>query len=165
MTITLGTASYICEPKHIHGGINDIIIGKYCSIAANVTFDAGYGHDYKNVTTFPIHILKNDVPNNLYSGGNIIIESDVWIGMSVTVMSGVTIHNGAIVGTNSTVRRDIAPYEIYTGSKQPEKFRFRPEIIERLLTLAWWDWPYERVLANMELMMQHDIERFLNEHV
>ncbi len=170
MTITLGKASYICEPKHIHGGMTDITIGNYCSVAANVTFDAGFGHDYKNVTTFPMHILKQGIKSNLYSGGNIIIESDVWIGMNAWIMSGVTIHNGAVIGANTVVRRDVAPYEIYIGEplhfySSVRKYRFKPEIIEKLLALAWWDWPEERILANTGLLADHDIERFLNEHV
>lgn len=165
MTIILGTASYICEPKHIHGGIGDIFIGKFCSIAANVTWDAGYQHYYKSATTFPMHTLKSDVQSNVYCSGDIHVGSDVWIGMGATIMSGMKIGNGAIIGANTTVRRNVEPYEIYTGSKTPEKFRFNQQIIDQLSYIAWWDWPEERVLANAALLVDQDIQKFLNEHV
>lgn len=165
MTITLGTGSYICEPKHIHGGLGNIIIGKFCSIAANVTWDAGYQHFYKAATTFPMHTLKTGVQSNVWHEGDINVGSDVWIGMGATIMSGKTIANGAIIGANTTVRRNVLPYEIYTGSKTPEKYRFSSEIIAKLLEIAWWDWADERVIANAELLVDKDIENFINNHI
>lgn len=161
---TLDDHSYICQPYYVCGSLTAIHVGKYTSIAQGCTIDCGFGHNYKNVSTFPFHTLKEVTPN-LYSKGEINVLNDVWIGNAVTLMSGVTIGNGSIVGANSTVRRDILPYEIYTGSKTPEKFRFSPEIIEKLLALTWWDWEESRILANAELLVDKDINRFLNEHV
>lgn len=161
----MGDHSYICLPYYINGGISAIHVGKYCSIAQGCIIDCGFGHDYKNVTTFPMHILKENVPQNLYSKGDIILFNDIWVGNQVTLMSGITIGNGAVIGANATVRRNILPYEIYTGSKTPEKYRFSPEIISKLLEIAWWDWSDEKVLANCELLVDKDINNFINNHI
>lgn len=162
--VTLEDHSYICDPYSINGSMAILRIGKYTSIAANLCVDLGFQHYYKAATTFPMHILKEGVPSNVWAKGDIILKSDVWCGNNVTLMSGITIENGAIVGANSTVRRDLLPYEIYTGSKTPEKFRFKPEIIEKLLEISWWDWPEERIILNAELLVDRDINKFINEH-
>ncbi len=161
---TLDDHSYICPPYFVNGSLTNIHVGKYTSIAQGCIIDCGFGHDYKNVSTFPFHTLK-EVKPNLYSKGDIIVKSDCWIGNAVTLMSGITIENGAVIGAGAVVRRNIEPYEIYKESKEPEKFRFKPEIIEKLLALAWWDWPEERILANVELLVEHDIENFLLNHI
>lgn len=162
---TLEDHSYICEPYYVCGSMANIHVGKYVSIAQGCTFDVGFQHYYKAATTFPMHILKEGVPSNVWCRGDINIKSDCWLGNNVTLMGGVTICDGAIVGANSTVRRDVEPYEIYTGSKEPEKFRFPKEIIQELMRMRWWDWPEERILANSELLVYRDIERFLREHI
>jgi virginiamycin A acetyltransferase len=165
MTLTIDIASYICEPKHIHGGIGNIRIGKFCSIAANCTFDAGFQHEYKNVTTFPMHILKEGVASNVRCNGDIVIGNDVWIGMNVMIMGGVTIGNGAVIGAGTVVRRNIDPYEIYTGSKTPEKYRFNILTQEILTKIAWWDWPEEKILANAARLVSGDIDGFIRENI
>lgn len=163
---TLDSHSYICEPYSINGSMATVSIGKYCSIAANSVWDCGFQHYYKAATTFPMHILKEGVPSNVWCQGNITVESDCWIGNNVTIMGGVTIHNGAIIGANQTVRRDILPYEIYTGSKIAEKYRFDDyRIRAKLLEITWWDWPEERILVNAELLVNKDINKFLNEYI
>lgn len=162
---TMDDHSYICPPYHINGGMAVLHVGKYCSIAINLHVDLGYQHNYKNVTTFPIHTLKNDVQSNVWVKGDVILHNDIWCGENVSLMGGVTIHNGAVVGANTTVRRDLLAYEIYTGSKLPEKFRFPQNIIDKLLEISWWNWNEERVIENRHLLAQSNIDRFLNEHV
>ena len=51
----------------------------------------------------------------LYSKGKIIIEDNVWIGDKVTILSGVKIGIGSIIGANSVVTKDIPPYSIAAG--------------------------------------------------
>lgn len=162
--VTLDDQSYICQPYHINGSISALHVGKYTSIAQNLHVDLGYQHDYKNVTTFPMHTIAN-VPSNLFCRGDVNVGSDCWLGENVTLMGGITIGNGAIVGANETVRRDILPYEIFTGSKIAEKFRFDYETRQKLLNLAWWDWDEARILENAELLVQPNINKFLNEHI
>ncbi len=43
------------------------------------------------------------------------IEDDVWIGANVTILGGVTIGRGAIIGAKSLVNKDAKPFSIYVG--------------------------------------------------
>lgn len=162
--IELGFCSYACDPQ-FRGNANKITVGNFSSIADGCVFDCGFNHNYKNVTTFPLHKLDARLPSNIRETLDITIQNDCWIGEGVMIMSGITIENGAVIGANSVVRRDILPYEIYTGSKTPEKFRFKSEIIEKLLEISWWDWEESRILANAHLLVDKDINNFLNNHI
>ena len=85
--------------------------------------------------------------------------NDVWIGQNVTVMPGVHIGNGAIIGTNATVASDIPPYSIAVGN--PAKVirrRFDDETIELLEQLAWWNRPIEEIDTLMPLLTLTDAE-------
>ena len=42
--------------------------------------------------------------------GDTVVGSDVWIGQNVTVMPGIHIGDGSIIGANAVVTRDIPPY-------------------------------------------------------
>ena len=84
-------------------------IGKFSMIASDVKFIMnGANHLTKSLTTYPFAIFGNgwekamngkEYPNK----GDINIGNDVWIGYNATIMAGVTIGNGAIIATNSTV--------------------------------------------------------------
>lgn len=161
--MTIGAHSYICQPFHIHGDRARLTIGKYCSIAINFAVDLGYQHNYKNITTFPMHRIAN-VPENLWCKGDVVIGNDVWIGENVTVMGGVTIGDGAVIGANSTVRSDVGPYEIYTDNDK-KKFRFDAGAIAALLWIAWWNWEDEKVIANAPLLASGYMKRFLEENL
>jgi len=82
-----------------------ITIGNDCLIASGTNFiDAG--HEYakaKNINTQPVTI------------GEIHIEDDVWIGMSCSILKGVTIGQGAVIGAGSVVNKSIPPYEVWAG--------------------------------------------------
>jgi acetyltransferase-like isoleucine patch superfamily enzyme len=60
--------------------------------------------------------------------GNIIIQNDVWIGAKSTIMSGVKISNGSVVGAGSVVTKDVPPYAIVAGNPaKVVKYRFTEE--------------------------------------
>lgn len=69
------------------------------------------------------------------------IGNDVWLGIRVIVLGGVTIADGAVIGGGSVVTKDVGPYEIWAGN--PARFirkRFDDETIQLLLNSKWWDW-------------------------
>ena len=90
----------------------------------------------------------------------VTIGNDVFIGMNVTILDGVTIGDGAIIGAGSIVSKDIPEYAIAVGNPiNIIDFRFKDEIINRLLNIRWWDCN-EKDLALVEKYF-FDIEKFL----
>lgn len=134
-----------------------LIIGKFCQIASGVTFIMnGANHLQDSVSTFPFAIFSEDWKDAMAgksypTKGNTEIGNDVWIGFDVTIMPGVKIGNGAIIGSKSVVTKDVEPYSIVGGN--PAKLirkRFSDEKIAELLKMQWWDWPVGEITANLE---------------
>lgn len=163
--ITIGKFTYICSAINRKGAANNIVIGKYCSIAEGVVFDSGFGHNTSNISTYPFHTMDSTVKSNVTHKGDIIIGNDVWIGDNVTIMSGVTIGDGAIIGTKSVVTRNIPPYAIACGlPARVVKYRFSKGHISDLLSIKWWDWEDSKVLSEAHLLADTDIRVFLEKH-
>ena len=79
-------------------------------------------------------------------GRPIVIEDKVWIGINSTILPGVKIGYGAIVGAGSVVTKDVPPYTVAGGiPAKPIKKRYPEETIAALSELKWWDWPEERI--------------------
>ena len=77
-------------------------------------------------------------------------------------MPGVSIGDGAVVGANAVVTRDVASYMIVTGAPaRALRPRFPPETAARLQRLAWWDWPMERLFEALPDMQNLSIEAFI----
>ena len=90
--------------------------------------------------------------------GDIVIGNDVWIGHNATIMAGVTIGDGAIIATNATVIKDVAPYSIVGGNPAVQiKKRFSQPVIDKLLQLKWWDWDIRKITANVQYLTGGDI--------
>jgi len=143
-----------------------VTIGNYVSIADGVEIVAGGGHPTARVSLFPFRAcwqlpgaFEDGVPS---SRGNVVIGSDVWIARKATILSGVHIGHGAVVAAHSVVARDVQPYAIVAGNPAREvRRRFSDSQCDRLLSIAWWDWPDERVRAVVDLLAGEDIETFL----
>lgn len=92
--------------------------------------------------------------------GDTILGNDVWLGQHVTIMPGITIGDGAIVASNSTVVKDIEPYTIVGGNPaKTVKKRFDEETIALLLELKWWDQDEEWLDTHLErLVSTYDLE-------
>jgi virginiamycin A acetyltransferase len=142
-----------------------LIIGKFCMIASNVTFIMnGANHLTDAITTYPFAIFGNAWANAMEgktypSKGNIVVGNDVWIGYNATIMAGVTIGDGAIIGTNSVVTKDVEPYEIVGGN--PAKLikkRFYDDEIKDLLEIKWWDWEIEKITRNVQNLTDNNVE-------
>lgn len=144
-----------------------LIIGKFCAIAKGIEFVMnGANHRMKSVTTYPFNIMgcgwEKCTPalEDLPYKGDTIVENDVWLGQNVTVMPGVHISDGAIVGANSVVTKDIPAYHIAGGN--PCKIirkRFDDKIISYLQELKWWDWSPEKIFRNLEVLCSGDLEQ------
>jgi virginiamycin A acetyltransferase len=74
-------------------------------------------------------------------------------------MAGVTIGDGAIIATNSTVITDVEPYSIVGGNPAREiKKRFSEEVTAKLLALQWWNWDIERITRNIQHLTNNEID-------
>ncbi len=149
----MGTYSYIGDYSIV---INSNI-GKFCSISWGVTIGPEE-HDYSRITSHSfLYSLKSFrlTPYKHYNPfeKECKIGNDVWIGCNSTVLRGVTIGNGAVIGANSLVNKDVPPYAIVVGSPAKViKYRFSKEIIEALLKLKWWDIPLTVISEYTELL-------------
>ena len=87
------------------------------------------------------------------SKGDTVIGKDVWIGNSTTIMQGIKIGCGAIIGTNSLVTKDVEPCTGVCGNPAKEiRKRFDDQTIQLLLALKWWDWDVQKITDNLEVI-------------
>jgi virginiamycin A acetyltransferase len=145
---------------------DQLIIGKFCMIASDVTFIMnGANHLTDAISTYPFAIFRNGWENAMEgksypTKGNTVIGNDVWIGHRATIMPGVTVGDGAIIATNATVVKDVAPYSIVGGNPATEiKKRFSDDKIEQLLKLEWWHWPLEKITKNLQWLTGNEIDQ------
>lgn len=139
-------------------------IGKFCSIAEQVTLFLGGEHRSDWMTTYPFNKLAPEfsrITGHPATKGDIIIGNDVWIGYGATVLSGVQIGDGAIIGARALVAKDVPPYAIVGGNPAKLlKYRFAPETISRFLAVKWWDWKTERLSQAIDKLLQDDLDAF-----
>ncbi len=95
--------------------------------------------------------------------GDINVGNDVWIGYNATIMAGVTIGDGAIIATNSTITKDVEPYTIVGGNPANLiKKRFNDEKISKLLALKWWDWDLDKITRNIQNLTGNDLDKLID---
>ena len=145
-----------------------LVIGKFCSIACGAKFlFNSANHALGSLSTYPFPIFFEEwdltvenIPRAWDNKGNIVVGNDVWIGYEAVVLAGVTIGDGAVIGARAVVTHDVPPYALMGGV--PAKFirkRFDDDTIQSLLSLCWWDWPEERIAANLEAIQSGCLER------
>lgn len=150
-------------------------IGQFCSFAHGTHILLGGEHRSDYVTTYRFSSYPEfrtwSVPGEAASDqtatskGGVRIGNDVWIGTQALVLSGVTIGDGAIIGAGSVVRQDVPAYGIVAGNPgRVAGFRFPPEQIAALERIAWWDWPLDRIEAQLPLLLSGDVAGFIAAH-
>ena len=74
--------------------------------------------------------------------------------MDVLILNGIKINDGAIIGANSVVTKDVKPYEFVAGNPATHrKYRFDEEIIELLQKLKWWDLEEKKIRELMPILL------------
>ena len=115
-----------------------LTIGSYCSIAPDVTFVVCGEHPIHHISTFPFKTHCCGEKFEAISKGDIIVEDDVWIGTKAIVMSGVTIHRGAVIAAGTIVTHDVPAYGIVAGiPARLIKKRFSDEQIQLLMNINY----------------------------
>lgn len=144
--VKIGDHSY--DPPIRRGDMNNVYIGKYCSIAIGVIFDSGFNHNMEFVSTFPFNKLQGleHLTGQVICKGDIHVGNDVWIGEDAMIMSGVTIGDGAVIAARAIVTKDVEPYSMVAGMPAKlKKYRFEAEEREFLLSIKWWNWPEDKI--------------------
>lgn len=147
-----------------------LIIGKFCQIAAGVEFVMnGANHQMNAVSTFPFYVMdgwdaKPPAPTDMPMKGDTVVGNDVWIGQNATILPGVHIGDGVIVGCNSVVASDVPAYTIVAGNPaRPIRKRFDDELISLLEKFCWWNKSVEEIKALVPLLMCGDLNKVKNE--
>ena len=143
-----------------------LIIGKFCSIACGAKFIFNCAnHTLKSLSTYTFPLFfeewdlpKSDVVSAWDNKGDIVIGNDVWIGYDAIIMAGVTIGDGAIIGTRAVVTKDVEPYSIVGGVPAMEiRKRFSTDIIARLQELQWWNWDADIIRNSIKAIQDGDL--------
>lgn len=144
-----------------------LVIGKFCSIACGAKFlFNSANHTLKSLSTYPFPLFFEEwgldirnVADAWNNKGDIVIGSDVWIGYEAVILAGVTIGDGAIVGARAVVTKDVPPYTIVGGvPAKPIRRRFSESTIAALEEIQWWNWPRERIAANISAIQSGNIK-------
>lgn len=161
----LGDYSYL-GPRCMVG---DATIGKFCATAAEVRIGApNHPMDRPSMHRFsycPEYYSADAVRDKAFfdrrKQDRAVIGNDVWIGHGVIVLPGVKVGDGAVLAAGAVVTKDVPPYTIVGGV--PAKVireRFSRSIAEQLAAIAWWDWPFETIMARLADFQSSDIEAF-----
>lgn len=95
----------------------------------------------------------------------VTIGHDVWIGHGAIVLPGRHVGTGAVVGAGSVVTKDIPAYAVAVGNPaRVIRQRFSANVAERLQSLAWWDWPHDRLRKALPDFRRLTAEQFLDKH-
>ena len=143
---TIGRYTYTCYDDEI---VN-CEIGQFCSISDEVVI-GGAEHPISWVSTSPVfQNVKHSGPKRKFSEYDFegikrtVIGNDVWIGRRAIIKAGVTVGDGAVIGSGSVVTKDVPPYAIVGGvPANIIRYRFDEETIKELLQSEWWNMPDE----------------------
>lgn len=146
-------------------GADRLVIGSFCSIGSGAAFimAGNQGHRNEWISTFPFFFMP-EVPefenagNGYLPAGDTVIGNDVWIGSEAIIMPGITVGDGAVIGTRALVTKNVDPYAIVGGNPAKTiRKRFDDDSIALLLEMKWWDWPAARLKAAMPLMTSGNV--------
>jgi virginiamycin A acetyltransferase len=149
-----------------HYGPEKLVIGRFCALATGVRFIMnGANHRMDGPSTFPFPTMGGawsrhvDLLMELPNRGDTVVGNDVWIGYGATVLPGVRIGHGAIVGAGSVVTSDVPDYGIVGGNPaRLIRHRYSAAYIDRLLALAWWDWPLAHIDEHVRTIMSGTVD-------
>ena len=166
---TIGDYSY-CDR---FADIANTTLGKFANIAAFVRIGAT-DHPMEKASLHHFHYRSASYFDDAADDAawfahrqtrRTMIGHDTWIGHSAQVRPEVTIGHGAVIAGGAIVTKDVAPYMIVAGIPAvPLRARFSDAVAERMLALAWWDWPHDRLRAALDDFRKLRAEDFLDRY-
>ena len=163
---TIGVGSYGMPTVHDWLEGTTLSIGAYTSIADEVHIFLGGQHRTDWVASYPFPAFLDEasaIPNYGGTRGDVRVGNDVWLASGCTILSGVTIGDGAVVAARSVVSRNVEPYSIVAGNPARHiRYRFDQRTCEALLASAWWNWPEEEVRKIAPLLCSSDFSAYFS---
>lgn len=147
--------------------VGDVLrIGPFCAIGCGAQIIMnGATHAMGGFSTFPFNIFGHGWEAGFdpatwaaENRGDTVIGPDVWIGTEAMILPGVTIGAGAIIAARAVVTGDVPPYAVMGGN--PARLirrRFDADTVARLLAVAWWDWPRDRLMRHLDAVRGSDL--------
>lgn len=162
---SLGVGTYGIPTIYSSDPITTLSIGAYCSIASGVQIFLGNHHRTDWVSSYPFPAFFQEashIRDFEITRGNVNIGNDVWLCADCTILSGVSVGHGAVIGTGSIVTRDVEPYAIVAGNPaQTVRFRFDEKTRLALLEIAWWNWSLDEIRQNVDILCSDQIDRLM----
>lgn len=147
--------------------VDKLIIGSFCSIGSGASFimAGNQGHRSDWVSSYPFFYMQQEpafaaASDAFMPAGNTVIGNDVWIGSEAMIMPGISVGDGAVIGSRAVITRDVEPYAIVAGNPAKViRMRFPEEQVQMLLEMRWWDWPMPAIEGAMPLLCSGDIRK------
>lgn len=149
--LRIGAYSYMREGGEI---LHLDSIGRFCSIGRNVVLGQPTDNHPIDWVSSSMSVSGDYEAPCVYAS----IGHDVWIAHNAVVMAGVKIGNGAVIGRNAVVTKDVEPYQIVVGNPgKVVRARFSIEQIASLIESEWWNIDY----AALQDLPFGDVDAFL----
>jgi virginiamycin A acetyltransferase len=176
--VTVGDYSYYDDPygaeafldrnvRYHFDFVGDrLVIGPFCAIGRGVQIIMnGATHAMGGFSTYPFNIFGHGWEDGFdpatwaaENRGDTVIGPDVWIGTEAMILPGINIGAGAIVAARTVVTADVPPYAVVGGNPaRVLRQRFDADTVARLLAVAWWDWPRDKLSRNLDAVRGADI--------
>jgi len=127
-------------------------IGRYCSIANNVSI--GQGEHALNCVSTSAFFYGS--PWEILTASSCIVGNDVWIGVDAVILRGVMVGDGAVIAANSVVTRDVPPYAIVAGvPARLIRYRLNEEQMRAVQDSKWWEMEVNEAREVMKTLEQN----------
>lgn len=125
----IGKYNYIARRNSLY----NVEVGNYCCFGPDIHI-GGMQHSYWWYSMSPLLSDECKTPERT------VIGNDVWIGAQAIIKQRVRIGDGAVIGANSFVNKDVEPFSIVVGSPAKHiKYRFEKDIQKAIIESAYWN--------------------------
>ncbi|HAK98583.1 MAG TPA: chloramphenicol acetyltransferase [Rhodobiaceae bacterium] len=124
-------------------------------------------HHFHYRSSYYFDNVEDDSEFFAYRASRIVtLGHDTWVGHGAIIRPEVKVGDGAIVAAGAVVTKDVSDYMIVAGiPATPLRARFPKNVASRLINLAWWDWPHEKLKQALPDFRALPIEAFLEKYV